>query len=56
MDENVGRILAALDELKLTENTVVVFASDNGFYLGEHNLGDKRSAYDESLRIPLLVR
>ena len=35
---------------------MVVFSSDNGFYLGEHNLGDKRSAYDESLRIPLLVR
>jgi N-acetylglucosamine-6-sulfatase len=56
VDENVGRLMARLDELKLTENTVVVFASDNGFYLGEHNLGDKRSAYDESLRIPLLVR
>jgi arylsulfatase A-like enzyme len=56
MDENVGRLLAALDELKLADNTVVVFASDNGYYLGEHNLGDKRSAYDESLRIPLLVR
>jgi arylsulfatase A-like enzyme len=56
MDENVGRVLAALDELKLADNTVVVFASDNGFYLGEHNLGDKRSAYDESLRIPLLLR
>ena len=49
-------LLATLDELKLAENTVVVFASDNGYYLGEHNLGDKRSAYDESLRIPLLVR
>jgi arylsulfatase A-like enzyme len=56
IDENVGRILSALDELKLTHNTMVVFSSDNGFYLGEHNLGDKRSAYDESLRIPLLVR
>jgi arylsulfatase A-like enzyme len=56
VDENVGRVLARLDELKLAENTVVIFASDNGFYLGEHNLGDKRSAYDESLRIPLLVR
>jgi arylsulfatase A-like enzyme len=56
VDENVGRLLAQLDELKLAENTVVVFASDNGFYLGEHGLGDKRSAYDESLRIPLLVR
>jgi arylsulfatase A-like enzyme len=56
VDENVGRLLARLDELKLAENTVVIFASDNGFYLREHNLGDKRSAYDESLRIPLLVR
>lgn len=56
VDENVGRLLDTLDELKLAENTVVVFSSDNGFYLGEHALGDKRSAYDESLRIPLLVR
>jgi arylsulfatase A-like enzyme len=55
-DENLGRILQLLDELKLADDTMVVFASDNGFYLGEHRLGDKRSAYDESLRIPLLVR
>lgn len=55
-DDNIGRLLKALDDLKLTEDTVVIFASDNGFYLGEHGLGDKRSAYDESLRIPLLVR
>jgi arylsulfatase A-like enzyme len=56
IDENVGKLLAKLDELKLTENTVVVYSSDNGYYLGEHGLGDKRTAYDESLRIPLLVR
>jgi len=56
VDENVGRLMARLDDLKLAENTVVVYASDNGFYLGEHNLGDKRSAYEESLRIPLIVR
>jgi arylsulfatase A-like enzyme len=56
VDENVGRLLAKLDELKLADNTVVIFASDNGFYLGDHSTGDKRSAYDESLRIPLLVR
>lgn len=55
-DDNLGRLLSTLDELKLAENTVVVFASDNGYYLGEHQLGDKRSAYEESLRIPLLVR
>ena len=55
-DENLGRILKVLDELQLSADTMVVFAADNGYYLGEHRLGDKRSAYDESLRIPLLVR
>jgi arylsulfatase A-like enzyme len=55
-DDNLGRLLAALDDLGLAGNTVVIFTSDNGFYLGEHGLGDKRSAYDESLRIPFLVR
>jgi arylsulfatase A-like enzyme len=55
-DLNLGRILKVLDELQLSADTMVVFAADNGYYLGEHGLGDKRSAYDESLRIPLLVR
>ncbi|MBM3983299.1 MAG: DUF4976 domain-containing protein, partial [Planctomycetes bacterium] len=50
------RVLDALDELKLTDDTVVVYASDNGYFLGEHNSGDKRALYDESLRIPFLVR
>jgi arylsulfatase A-like enzyme len=56
VDENVGKLLTKLDELKLADDTVVIFSSDNGYYLGEHNLGDKRSAYEESMRIPLLVR
>jgi arylsulfatase A-like enzyme len=56
VDENVGRILKALDDLKLAENTMLIYTSDNGFYLGEHGLGDKRSAYEESIRIPLLLR
>ena len=43
VDENVGKVLDALDRLKLAEDTVVVYASDNGFYLGEHTLADKRS-------------
>lgn len=56
VDENIGKLLAALDSLGLAEDTVVVYTSDNGYYLGEHNSGDKRSLYDESLRIPFLVR
>ena len=55
-DDNLGRVLRALDDLDLADKTVVVFASDNGYYNGEHGLGDKRSAYEESLRIPLLLR
>ena len=55
-DDNLGRLLAVLDEAGLTQDTMVVYTSDNGYYLGEHGLGDKRSAYEESLRIPLLVR
>jgi arylsulfatase A-like enzyme len=56
VDDCLGRLLQALDDLDFTTNTMVVYTSDNGFYLGEHGLGDKRSAYDESLRIPLFVR
>ena len=56
VDENVGRLLKTLDSLHLDQNTVVIFSSDNGFFLGEHSLGDKRAAYEESIRIPLLVR
>jgi N-acetylglucosamine-6-sulfatase len=56
IDSAVGRMLDALERAGRLENTLVIFTSDNGYYLGEHGLGDKRSAYDESLRVPLLVR
>ncbi|MBX3741203.1 MAG: sulfatase [Akkermansiaceae bacterium] len=55
-DRSFGRILDELDALGLDKNTIVIFTSDNGYYLGEHGLGDKRSAYEESLRVPLLIR
>ncbi len=56
VDDQVGRVLDWLDEMGLTENTVVVYSSDQGFYLGEHGWFDKRWMYEESLRTPLLVR
>jgi len=56
VDDSVGRVLAALEEIGQLDNTLVVYASDNGYYLGEHGLADKRSAYEESMRIPLLAR
>ncbi len=55
MDENVGRILDVLEDLKLRENTLIIYVGDNGYYLGEHGLGDKRTAYEESIRIPFLL-
>jgi N-acetylglucosamine-6-sulfatase len=56
VDESVGRIYEALRKTGQLENTVLVFTSDNGFALGEHGRTDKRTAYEESLRVPLLVR
>ncbi len=56
LDEGVGRVLDALDEQGLADNTVVIYTSDQGFYLGEHGWYDKRFMYEESLSTPLLVR
>jgi arylsulfatase A-like enzyme len=56
VDKNVGRLLSWLDEHGLADNTVVVYSSDQGFYLGDHGWYDKRWMYEESLRMPLLVR
>jgi arylsulfatase A-like enzyme len=56
VDENVGRVLEVLDREKLAENTIVVYTSDNGFFLGEHGLYDKRLMYEPSIRVPLLIR
>jgi arylsulfatase A-like enzyme len=56
IDDNVGRLLDYLDKNGLTENTIVVYTSDQGFFLGEHNWFDKRFMYEESLRMPFIVR
>ena len=56
VDESVGTLIQTLDELGLTENTVVVYSSDQGFYVGDHGWYDKRWMYDESLAMPLIVK
>ncbi len=56
VDDNVGRLLDWLDKNGLTQNTMVVYTSDQGFFLGEHNFFDKRFMYEESLRMPFLIR
>ena len=56
VDENVGRLLTYLDANGLSENTIVIYSSDQGFYLGEHGWYDKRWMYEESLRMPFLIR
>jgi arylsulfatase A-like enzyme len=56
LDENIVRLLDYLDKAGLTENTLVVYTTDNGFFLGDHGLFNKMWMYEESLRIPLIVR
>ncbi|MGH8188410.1 MAG: sulfatase/phosphatase domain-containing protein, partial [Steroidobacteraceae bacterium] len=56
VDENIGRVLDFLDEAKLAADTLVIYTSDNGFFLGELGLFDKRLMYEPSIRVPMLLR
>ncbi len=56
VDDSVGRVLDFLDRSGLAKNTIVIYTSDQGFFLGDHGLFDKRFMYEESLRMPFLVR
>ena len=56
VDENVGRLLDALDAEGLAEDTIIVYTSDNGFFLGENGWFDKRLMYEPSIRVPMLMR
>jgi len=56
VDENVGRVLDTLAGAGLEEDTAVVYAGDNGFFIGEHHFFDKRFMYEESIRVPLLIK
>ena len=55
-DDSVGEVLETLEKLGVLDNTVIVFAGDNGYFQGEHNRLDKRAMYEESIRIPFLMR
>jgi arylsulfatase A-like enzyme len=56
VDDNIGRVLDHLEASGLADNTIVVYTSDQGFFLGEHGWFDKRFMYEEALRIPLIIR
>jgi arylsulfatase A-like enzyme len=56
VDDNIGRVLEYLDKNDLAKDTVVMFSSDNGFFLGEHGFYDKRLMYEPSIRVPMLIR
>ncbi len=56
VDDNIGRLLAYLEKEGLADNTIIIYTSDQGFFLGDHGWFDKRFMYEESLRMPLLIR
>ena len=56
VDESVGTLMKTLEELGLSDNTVVIYSSDQGFYIGDHGWYDKRWMYEESLKMPLIVK
>lgn len=56
VDESVGRLMETLDEMDVADNTIVIYSSDQGFYIGDHGWYDKRWMYDESLKMPLIVK
>jgi arylsulfatase A-like enzyme len=56
VDDNIGRVLSYLKENGIEENTIVIYASDQGFFLGEHGFFDKRFMYEEALRMPFIIR
>lgn len=56
IDDNIGKVLAYLDDHDLTENTIVIYTADQGYFLGEHGMMDKRMFYEESLQMPFVIR
>ena len=56
IDESLGKVLATLEEMGELDNTVIIYSSDNGYFMGEHTYLDKRLAYENSMRVPMVIR
>ena len=56
IDESLGKVLTTLEEMGELDNTVIIYSSDNGYFMGEHTFLDKRLAYENSMRVPMLIR
>lgn len=56
VDESLGKVLTTLEEIGELDNTVIIYSSDNGYFMGEHGYWDKRIAYESSMKIPMLIR
>ncbi|MEJ2114242.1 MAG: sulfatase-like hydrolase/transferase, partial [Flavobacteriaceae bacterium] len=56
VDESLGKVMATLEEMGELDNTVIIYSSDNGYFMGEHGYWDKRIAYENSMKIPMLMR
>ena len=56
VDESLGKVIEVLDELGELENTIIIYSSDNGYFMGEHTYRDKRLAYESSMRVPMIIR
>lgn len=55
-DDNIGKLLQTLDDMGIAENTIVIYVSDQGYFLGEHGFFDKRMFYEETARMPFVIR
>lgn len=56
VDESLGEVIKTLDEMGELENTVIIYSSDNGYFMGDHTFLDKRLAYENSMRVPMIIR
>ena len=56
VDESLGNVIEALEKIGELENTVIIYSSDNGYFMGEHTFKDKRLAYENSIRVPMIIR